>query len=156
MVRLLREFLGVGRAVVAVTLGSFRHNLGLAVLSVALAFGVWLFITDTEHPTREGVLPLDISVLPVNVPEGLTVAGPLGDVRLRLEAAEDVWDRLTVEDFKATVNLAGAQVGSQSMEVRVEVLGERSHLRVIEAIPASVSVELKPRVSLLVSVVVEV
>ncbi len=156
MVRLLHEFLGVGRAVVAVILGSFRHNLGLAVLSVGLAFGVWLFITDTEHPTRVGVLPLDIAVLPVNVPEGLTVAGPLSDVRLRIEAAEDVWDRLIVDDFKATVNLAGAQVGSQSMEVRIEVLGERSHLRVIEAIPASVSVELKPRVSLLVPVAVDV
>lgn len=141
--------------------GSVRRNFGLAVLSVALAFGVWMFITDTEHPTRTGVFPVDIPVEPVNMPEGLTLGGPLGDVALRIEADEDQWDELTASDFRATVNLLGAQIGTQDVEVQVEPLGKRNGLRIIEVIPTlhsagappgTVRVELKPLVSQVVPV----
>jgi YbbR domain-containing protein len=135
--------------------GSVRHNLGLAVLSVALAFGVWMFIVDTEHPTRAGVFPVDIPVEPVNMPEGLTLGGPLGDVALRIEADEDLWDELTASDFRASVNLLGAQIGSQYVEVQVEPLGKRDGLRIIEVIPPNADVELKPLVSQVVPVSVE-
>jgi YbbR domain-containing protein len=155
LARLLREFLRLSQAVVMTVVGSIRRNLGLAVLSVALAFGVWMLITDTEHPTRTGVFPVDIPVEPVNMPEGLTLGGPLGDVALRIEADEDLWDDLTASDFKATVNLLGAQIGTQDVEVKVESLGERNGLRVIEAIPPNVQVELKPLVSQIVPVAVD-
>jgi YbbR domain-containing protein len=144
---------------------SVRHNFGLAVLSVALAFGVWMFITDTGHPTRTGVLPFDVPLVAVNMPEGLTLGGPLGAVALRIEAPEDVWEQLTASDFKATVNLLGAQVGGQDVEVQVEPVGERNGLRIIEAIPTlhsagappgTVRVELKPLVSQVVPVSIDV
>jgi len=141
--------------------GSVRHNLGLAVLSVALAFGVWMFIVDTEHPTRTGIFPVDIPVEPVNMPEGLTLGGPLGEVALRMEADEDLWDEFTASDFGATVNLLGAQIGTEDVEVKVEPLGKRNGLRIIEIIPTlhaagappgTVRVELKPLVSQVVPV----
>ena len=144
---------------------SVGHNFGLAVLSVALAFGVWMFITDTEHPARTGVLPFNVPLVPVNMPEGLTLGGPLGAVALRIEAGEDQWDQLTASDFKATVNLLGAQVGGQDVEVQVEPLGKRNGLRIIEAIPTlpsagappgTVHVELKPLVSQVVPVSMDV
>ena len=161
LARLLREFFRVSRAVIAAAAGSVRGNFGLAVLSVALAFGVWMLIIDTEHPTRTGVFPVDIPVEPVNMPEGLTLGGPLGDVTLRIEADEDLWDQFTASDFKATVNLLGAQIGTQDVEVQVEPLGERNGLRIIEVIPTlhaagappgTVRVELKPLVSQVVPV----
>lgn len=161
LTRLLREFFRVSRAVIAAAAGSVRGNFGLAVLSVALAFGVWMLIIDTEHPTRTGVFPVDIPVEPVNMPEGLTLGGPLGDVALRIEADEDLWDQFTAGDFKATVNLLGAQIGTQDVEVQVEPLGERNGLRIIEVIPTlhaagappgTVRVELKPLVSQVVPV----
>ena len=161
LARLLREFFRVSRAVIAAAAGSVRGNFGLAVLSVALAFGVWMLIIDTEHPTRTGVFPVDIPVEPVNMPEGLTLGGPLGDVALRIEADEELWDQFTASDFKATVNLLGAQIGTQDVEVQVEPLGERNGLRIIEVIPTlhaagappgTVRVELKPLVSQVVPV----
>ena len=161
LARLLREFFRVSRAVIAAAAGSVRGNFGLAVLSVALAFGVWMLIIDTEHPTRTGAFPVDIPVEPVNMPEGLTLGGPLGDVALRIEADEDLWDQFTAGDFKATVNLLGAQIGTQDVEVQVEPLGERNGLRIIEVIPTvhstgappgTVSVELRPLVSQVVPV----
>jgi YbbR domain-containing protein len=164
LARLLQEFLRLSQTVVVTAVGSVRHNFLLAVLAVGLAFVVWMFIVDTEHPTRTGVFPVDISVEPVNMPEGLTLGGPLGDVALRIEADEDLWDELTASDFGATVNLLGAQIGTQDVEVKVEPLGERDSLRIIEVIPTSqpagappgtVRVELKPLVSQVVPVSVE-
>jgi YbbR domain-containing protein len=99
------------------------------------------------------------------MPEGLTLGGPLGNAALRIEASEDQWDQLTASDFKATVNLLGAQAGGQDVEVQVEPLGKRSGLRIIEVIPTlpssegppgSVRVELKPLVSQVVSVSMDV
>jgi len=63
------------------------------------------------------------------------------------------------------VNLLGAQIGSQDVEVRVEPLGKRNGLRLIEVIPTlhaagaasgTVRVELKPLVSQVVPVSVDV
>lgn len=164
MVRLLAEFLRRSRAVAMAAVRSIRSNFGLAVLSVALAFGVWMFITDTGHPTRTGVLPFNVPLVPVNMPEGLTLGGTLGDAALRIEANEDLWEQLTASDFKATVNLLGAQAGGQDVEVQVEPLGERSDLRIIDVIPTlpsaegppgTVHVELKPLVSQVVSVSID-
>jgi YbbR domain-containing protein len=165
LARLLREFFRVGGAMIATAVGSVRHNLGLAVLSVALAFGIWMFITDTEHPTRTGVFPVGIPVEPVNMPKGLTLGAPLGDVTLRIEADEDLWDQLTASDFKVTVNLLGAQIGTQDVEVQVEPLGGRNGLRITEVIPTlhaaeappgTVRVDLKPLISQVVPVSVDV
>jgi YbbR domain-containing protein len=144
---------------------SVRHNFGLAVLSVALAFGIWMFITDTGHPARTGVLPFNVPLVPVNMPEGLTLGSPLGAAALRIEASEDQWNQLTASDFKATVNLLGAQVGGQDVEVQVEPVGKGSGLRIIEVIPTlhsaeappgTVRVELKPLVSQVVPVSIDV
>jgi YbbR domain-containing protein len=63
------------------------------------------------------------------------------------------------------VNLLGAQVGGQDVEAQVEPLGERSDLRIIEVIPTlpssegppgTVHVELKPLVSQVVPVSIDV
>ena len=47
---------------------SVRENSGLAVLSVVLAFGLWIFVTDAENPEQTHRLDSDIPVRPVNVP----------------------------------------------------------------------------------------
>jgi YbbR domain-containing protein len=134
---------------------SVRRNFGLALLSVALAFGIWIFITDTEQSTKTGLFRGELPLQAVSVPEGLTLAAPLPEVQVRIEAPEDVFDNLAVEDFRATINLSGAGVGVIDVEVRVQVLGEED-VKIIQAEPASLSVELKPVVSQLVPVVADV
>ena len=155
LVRLLGEFFRAIGAILGVGFVSVRRNFGLALLSVALAFGVWIFITDTEQSTKTGWFRGDIPVQPVSVPEGLTLAALPPDVTVRIEAPEDVFDNLAVEDFRATINLSGAAVGLLDVEVRVQVLSESS-VKVLQASPDHLSVELKPVVSQLVPVVADV
>jgi YbbR domain-containing protein len=116
---------------------------GLASLSIVLGFALWIFVTDTENPTRSGVLPIELAVESVNVPGDLALSGSPVNVRVRVEVADDVWNTLSTADFRATLDLDGLQAGTYDLPVRVEPLTGRGGLRVTEVIPDTVAVELK-------------
>src|SRR3989304_2083101 len=127
------------RALVWPVASSVRDNVGLAALSVVLGFGLWIFVTNTENPTRSGVLPFDLPVEAVNV-------------RVKVEVADDVWNTLSMADFKGTVDLDGLQAGTYDLPVRVEQLTGRGNLQVTQVIPDTLQVELKSLFSKSVSV----
>ena len=150
--RLLEEGLAFLRGLVWPTITSVRGNLGLAAFSVVLGFALWIFVTDTESPTRSGVLPFDLAVETVNVPGDLALAASPVNVRVRVKVADDVWGTLSAADFKGTVDLDGLQAGAYDLPVQVEPLTGRGGLRVTEVIPDTVEVELKSLFSKSVSV----
>src|SRR3970282_2589125 len=84
------------RALVWPVASSVRDNVGLAALSIVLGFALWIFVTDTENPTRSGVLPFDLPVEAVNVPGDLALAGSPVHVRVHVEGAAVVWTTLAV------------------------------------------------------------
>jgi len=133
---------------------SVRTNVGLASLSIVMGFALWIFVTDTENPTRSGVLPIELAVESVNVPGDLALSGSPVNVRVRVEVADDVWNTLSLADFKATLDLDGLQAGTYDLPVRVEPLTGRGGLRVTEVIPDTVPVELKSLFSKSVSALV--
>ena len=141
--QLLREALGFLRELMWPTASSIRNNMGLVALSVVLGFALWIFVTDTQNPTRSGVLPFDLPVEAVNVPGDLALAGSPVNVRVRVEVADDAWNTLSAADFKATTDLDDLQAGTYGLAVRVEPLTGRGGLRVLQAIPDTVEVELK-------------
>ncbi len=63
---------------------SVRSHVGLASLSIVLGFALWIFVTDTENPTRSGVLPIELAVESVNVPGDLALSGSPVNVRVRV------------------------------------------------------------------------
>jgi len=134
---------------------SIRENTGLAVLSVVLAFGLWIFVTDAENPEQTRVLPVDITVEPVNVPTDVVVAEELKPVRLRIRVEEDVFDSLTKEDFEATVDLEGLAVGEYELPVEVRTLTGRGNLRIVDVLLTPIRVRLAQLLSKIVPVVVE-
>ena len=146
------EALAFLRGLVWPVASSVRENVGLASLSIVLGFALWIFVTDTENPTRSGVLPFDLPVEAVNVPGDLALAGSPVNVRVKVEVADDVWNTLSMADFKATVDLDGLQAGTYDLPVRVEPLTGRGNLRVTQVIPDTLQVELKSLFSKSVSV----
>jgi YbbR domain-containing protein len=136
---------------------SVRENSGLAVLSVVLAFGLWIFVTDAENPEQTRRLRLDIPVSPVNVPADVVVVGdiePVGSVQVRVE--ENVLESLTKEDFQATVDLEGLPVGDWPVTVVVRPLTSRGNLRVVDALPEEITVRLAQLLSKTVPADVEI
>ena len=135
---------------------SLRENSGLAVLSVVLAFGLWIFVTDAENPTVTRVLPIDLEVQPANVPSDVAVANDLATVRVRIRVSEVEFDSLTAADFEATVNLDGLAVGEYDLPVEVRPLPSRGGLRIEGGLPAKIEVNLALLISKSVPLVLNV
>ncbi len=135
---------------------SLNDNRGLAALSIVLAFGLWIFVTDTENPTRTRVLPIDIVVEPIQVPDDVAIASDIAPVRLRITVADDVFDSLAASDFEATVDLDGLTVGSYELPVDVRAFTGRGGLRIDDVLPGTVTVDLAPLTIKSVPVQIEV
>ena len=142
--QLSAEALAFLRALVWPVANSVRDNVGLASLSVVLGFALWIFVTQSENPTRSGVLPFRLEVEHLNLPGDLVVANSIADVRVRVQVDQDLWDTLSPADFRATIDLDGLQVGTYDLPVRVEPMTGRGNLEVINATPESVAVDLEP------------
>jgi YbbR domain-containing protein len=128
-------------------LASLRGNWSLAVLSLVLAAMLWVFVTDVENPTRTDPFPARIPIETVNVGQGLAVASlSESAVSLRISAPEDIWDELTREDFRATVDLSGLSQGQNEVTVSVDALGS-ADIEIVEVRPSQVTVSLETVIS---------
>lgn len=143
MLDALRRLLSFARAALAGTLRSLRANWGLALLSLLLAFVLWIFVTEGQNPTRSGIFPLGIPVEPANLPPGMAMVGAIEPIKVRISAPEDVWDRLAVEDFRAVADLSQASLGQQTAPVHVRVVGKKD-VQVESMVPERVAVRLGP------------
>jgi len=154
--RVFQETLQLIASLVRPAARSLTDNRGLAVLSIVLAFGLWIYVTDSENPTRTRVLPIDIPVQPINVPADVAIANEIAPVRLRITVADDVFESLTAGDFEATVDLDGLGVGSyEDLPVDVQPLVTRGGLR-IDSVLNNVDVDLAPLISKSVPVQIDI
>jgi len=122
---------------------SLRYNWGIGILSVALAVALWVFVTDREDPDRTAFVLGTVPIEAINVPPDQAVLSiSESGVRVRARAPESVFDNLTTEDFRATVDLSDA-VGEQiTATVMVESLERRAD--VVDFTPTEVRVTLEP------------
>jgi len=148
----LREIGLIAGALLRPAARSVRENSGLAVLSVVLAFGLWVFVTRAENPEQTRTLPIDIPVQAVNVPPDIAVPRDLQPVRVRVRVEENVIESLTRDDFQASVDLEALTVGEYERPVDVRELTTRGNLRIVEVLPPRIPVRLEQLLSKEVSV----
>lgn len=128
----------------------------MAALSIVLAFGLWIFVTDAENPERTRVLPIRLEVKPVNLAADVAIAADLRAVQVRVRVEENVFNSLRASDFEATVDLDNLAVGEYERPVDVRTLTTRGNLRIEEVLPEKIDVSLAQLVSKVVPVMVEV
>ncbi|MEX2226921.1 MAG: CdaR family protein [Dehalococcoidia bacterium] len=141
----------IGRGAITSVIG----NLSLAALALALAVSLWLYVTERENPTTERTFNKAIPITYVNVPNDLAVSqASASTVSIRIEAPENEFEGLDVDDFEATVDLGGLTVGRSG--VPVDVAPPNGRVNVVSTTPAQVDVTLEPRRSRDVPVRVEI
>ena len=122
---------------------SLRYNWGIGVLSIALAVALWVFVTDREDPDRTAFVLGTVPIEAINVPADQAVLSiSESGVRVRTRAPESVFDNLTTEDFRATVDLSDAVGEQTTATVMVESLERRAD--VVDFTPTEVRVTLEP------------
>ncbi len=123
---------------------SLIGNLSLAVLALALAVSLWVFVTDRENPTEVQTFNGSIPLTFVNVPNGLDVANASETtVRLRIEAPRNEIARLRPADFDARVNMGGFPGGQ--VTVSVDASSSNSRVHVLDVVPPRIDVTLETR-----------
>jgi len=121
-----------------------RHTMTLGLLSLALAVVIWFVVSDAENPPQTGFFAGMIPVQAVNVPQGKapTSLSETAQVKVKITADKDVWDELSIDDFKATVDLSGVTQTQANLPVLVAV--SRSDVKIVQITPPSVDVVLEP------------
>lgn len=138
----MRDAISTAGLVVRRAAMSVRSNWGIGVLALVLATSLWVFVTDHENPESTGRVSGSVPIEIANVPQGQALLSISADsVTVRARASESVLDRLTAEDFQATVDLRGVTKRQATIRVRVE--SHESRATVEDVSPVQVTVVLE-------------
>ncbi|MGB9920275.1 MAG: CdaR family protein [Moorellales bacterium] len=116
-----------------------RSDWGYKLIALALAFALWLYVTEERNPVADNIL--DVPLETREVPANLVVADKPATVLVRVQGARQTVERLTARDVQAYVRLEGAYPGKNQRSVEVTL---PSRVELVEVTPAQVSVVLEP------------
>jgi YbbR domain-containing protein len=119
----------------------FLAHLGMMGLSLLLAIIVWAVAVWQENPlVTETFGPIPIEV--VNTPANMVIFGEVPkSLRVTLRVTEATWKELSVDEFRAQVNLAGLEPGLHDLPVSVDC-ADRT-VRILETRPSRINIRLE-------------
>jgi YbbR domain-containing protein len=129
-----------------VSVGRFlTETLGLRfLLALLLSTSLWVIITNQRNSTRTDVWQQPIPIEKQGLPSGLTVLGTgLGSVQVRISANDQTWQRLSLTQFRAFVDLESVKAASGPQLVPVEVRVADPAISIVSWQPASISVRVE-------------
>lgn len=125
--------------------GRLRHllsRLGIVILALLLAVVIWIVATFQADPFVTGEFA-DLPITLVGQPADTVVVQPSVDrTTVRVRAPQSVLQSLSSNDFSATMDVAGVEVGkSGPVPVKVEIHNQA--VRIITYSPAQLTVRLE-------------
>jgi hypothetical protein len=129
------------------------HNLGLKIVSVALAVGLWLAVSRDPVAEVAVTVPIEFQHIPGNL-EISSETVPQAQIRIR--GPERLVHRLQASDVHAEIDLAGTRPGERTFDLTGRQVHLPGELEVVQTIPTQVhisfdrrgtrQVEVRPRV----------
>lgn len=126
-------------------------HVGIIRAAIALVLGVatWMVVTWEQNPFREDWLPFSVPLEVTHLPNGLVEVGKPGDLRVRVRASQDAWQRIKSDEFKASLDLSRQSAGIHSIDPRVE---SSADYQVVDWEPKRVTIRLEPLAQLTVPI----
>jgi YbbR domain-containing protein len=132
----------------------FIHNIGLKVVSLLLAIGLWLAVARDPIAEVEVRVPVEFQ----NLSEKLEIdSANSTEVQIRVRGPERVIHRLQPADVHAEINLATVRPGERTFDLSSSQIRVPQDLEVVQIIPgqfhlsfderASRKIEVRPRVT---------
>jgi YbbR domain-containing protein len=131
-------------------------QIGAILLSLALAFVIWLIAVSQANPLVTQDAPERIPITVRGLDPSLQPVQALGNesVRVNVRAPRAAWDDLDVGDFTATVDLSGYSTGTHDVPVSVNVKDPR--VTVLGISPPSLRIQLDPLATRVMTPVVQI
>jgi YbbR domain-containing protein len=129
------------------------HNLGLKIISLALATALWLAVA--RDPVAE--IAIEVPIEFRNVPSDLEInAEHIPQAQIRLRGPERLVRRLQASDVHPEIDLAGAKPGERTFDLTAQQIHKPYELDVVQVVPGQFhltfdtkmtrSVQIRPRV----------
>ena len=100
---------------------TFVHNIGLKVVSLLLAIGLWLVVARDPIAEVEMKVPIEFR----NLPDNLEIdSASFTEAQIRVRGPERVIHRLQVTDVRAEIDLANVRPGERTFDLN----GGRVHV----------------------------
>ncbi|NLD74218.1 MAG: hypothetical protein GX649_16065 [Chloroflexi bacterium] len=100
--------------------GRLWDTLGTAVLALVLAVVVWVNAIYQNDAPYQDTFPQAIPIEMLNAPDGMVITNNPDEVaNVQIKAFSSSWDRLTVNNFRVTVDLEGLGEGLHTVPLEV-------------------------------------
>lgn len=121
------------------------HNLGLKVLSLVLATGMWFMISRDEQPAEVAVrapivfqhMPGQMEISSESVPEA----------QIRVRGPERLIRQLRVNEVQAEIDLAGVKSGERTFDLTSHQVRRPRELEVVQIVPSQLHLSFDTKVS---------
>jgi YbbR domain-containing protein len=109
------------------------HNLGLKLISLALAVGVWLAVA--RDPVAE--VAVDVAIEFHNIPQNMEISSEnIPRAQIRLRGPERVVHGLRPSDVYAEIELSGLKPGERTFDLTAQQIHEPAELEVVQVVPS--------------------
>ncbi len=109
------------------------HNLGLKLISLLLAVGVWLAVA--RDPVAE--VAVDVAIEFHNIPQNMEISSEnIPRAQIRLRGPERVVHGLRPSDVYAEIELSGLKPGERTFDLTAQQIHEPSELEVVQVVPS--------------------
>jgi YbbR domain-containing protein len=111
------------------------HNLGLKLLSLALAVGLWLAVAG--EPISE--VAVDVPIALHNMPPNIEISSAsIPKAQIRLRGPERIIRRLQPADIYAELDLKGVKPGERTFDLTANQVHHSRELTVVQVVPSDV------------------
>jgi diadenylate cyclase len=132
----------------------FVHNIGLKLVSLLLAIGLWTVVARSPVAEIEMKVPIEFH----NLPDNLEIdSASFTEAQIRIRGPERLIHQLQAADVHAEVDLASVQSGERTFDLTGRQVRVPQDLEVVQIIPAQFhlsfdnretrTVEVRPRVT---------
>ena len=133
---------------------TFVHNMGLKVVSLLLAIGLWFAVARSPIAEVEMKVPIEFH----NLPDNLEIdSASFTEAQIRVRGPERVIHQLQATDVHAGIDLAGVHPGERTFDLTGRQVHVPQDVEVVQIIPgqfqlsfdnrATRVIEVRPRVT---------
>jgi len=117
------------------------RNASLMFLTLILAALAWAVALEERDPTVEQRYPQSVPIALSELPEDMVIVGDVDErAQVTVRAPQSVWRALTLDDFTATVDLAGLGPGAHQPPVQIAL--DKEPARIVAVEPERIALEL--------------
>jgi diadenylate cyclase len=125
------------------------HNLGLKLISLCLAIGLWLAVS--RDPTAEVAVAVPIEFH--HIPDKLEISSEhIPQTQVRVRGPEQVIRRVQPDDVHVEIDLTGTKPGERTFDLSSQQVRQPHDLEVVQVVPSQLHLSFDERLDRVVEV----